>query len=601
MQEVPTMKPFPIALSHAAALAFFFTAVFAVTAVAAPRPRKSTAAVIFHDGTILTLDPAHPHVEAIAIGKGKILAMGSLSDVKRVRGKQTKLIDLHGNVLMPSLNDHHVHLLNIGLTLLNHQLHQALFLDLTKTKSEKEIAQLVAKRAAHEPKGAWILGNGWSQNAWGQENLPTRKLLDRAAPDNPVYLIRVDGHCGWANEAALREAGITSKTPDPPGGKIGRLPDGSPSGILLERANDLVLKHVPTPTDAQVTEAFRLATQALASHGITTVYDAGFLAYPGVVGLSVPLERYFHLLVKLDREHPLPIHVNLMVIAPTSLANEVLRNPKDRVLSPRLRVTHIKLFSDGALGSRSAALSHPYADDPSTRGVLRMTEPQMHAIVLRALAAGLGVATHAIGDRAIHDVLNVYQSVLQTHPDIAPGRLRIEHFSYAQASDFRRAAHLGILLAIQPGFVYPDAKGHEMEDSRVGPKNSERAYAWARLRKDGARLAGSSDDFSYPSPPLWNYYAAVTRQNPEGLPPKGWHPDQRLPRLFSLKLFTRLYPPAGGPPSSGELQTGAPSNLAILSANPLTVSKSEILKIKIRATLLAGRVTYSDGTLPDLR
>jgi predicted amidohydrolase YtcJ len=595
------MKTSPRPLFHAALRACCFAAIFAIAAAAAPRPQKSTATIIFHGGTILTLDPAHPHPQAIAIGHGKILAIGSMSHVEQTRGKGTKLVDLHGNVLMPSLNDHHVHLLNIGFTLLNHQLHQALFLDLTKTRSQEEIARLVAQRAARVPKGAWILGTGWSQDAWGQEKLPTRRLLDRAAPDNPVYLIRVDGHCGWANAAALRVAGITSKTPEPPGGKIGRLPDGSPSGILLERANELVLKHVPTPTDEQITEAFRLATQALASHGITTVYDAGFLAYPGVVGLNVPLERYFNLLKKLDQKHPLPIHVNLMIIAPTSLADEVLRNPKDRILSPRLRVTHIKLFSDGALGSRGAALSHPYADDPSTRGVLRMTEPQIRALVLRALAAGLGVATHAIGDRAIHHVLNVYQSVLQTHPGIAPGRLRIEHFSYAQAGDFRRAARLGILLAIQPGFVYPDAKGHEMEDSRVGPKNSDRVYAWARMRKAGARLAGSSDDFSYPSPPLWNYYAAVTRQNPQGLPPKGWHPDQRLPRMFSLKLFTRLYPPAGGPPSSGELQTGAPSNIAILSANPLTTPTPQILQIKIRATLLAGRITYSDGTLAALR
>jgi predicted amidohydrolase YtcJ len=595
------MKSFPRTFSGAAAVACFVAAVLSVGAAAAPPPQKATAAVIFHGGTILTLDPAHPHVEALAIGNGKILAMGSIKDVEEARGKHTKVIDLHGNTLMPSLNDHHVHLMNIGFTLLNHQRHQALFLDLTKTRSEQEIARLVAERAARVPKGAWILGTGWSQEAWGQETLPTRRLLDRAAPDNPVYLIRVDGHCGWANAAALHAAGITKTTPDPPGGKIGRLPDGFPSGILLERANELVLKKVPTPTDEEITEAFRLATQALASHGITTVYDAGFLAYPGVVGLNVPLERFFNLLKKLDQQHPLPIHVNLMIPAPTSLADEVMRNPKDRILSPRLRVTHIKLFSDGALGSRGAALSHPYADDPSTRGVLRMTEPQIRALVLRALGSGLGVATHSIGDRAIHHVLNVYQSVLQTHPGIAPGRLRIEHFSYAQAGDYQRAAHLGILLVIQPGFVYPDAKGHEMEDSRVGPKNSDRVYAWATMAKAGARLAGSSDDFSYPSPPLWNYYAAVTRQNPEGQPPKGWHPDQRLPRMESLKLFTKLYPPGGSAPSSGELRTGAPANLAILSANPLTVPEPEILKTKIHATLLAGRVTFTDGSLGSLR
>jgi predicted amidohydrolase YtcJ len=595
------MKRFLRAFSSPAAVACFVAALLSIAAAAAPRPQMATAAIIFHGGTILTLDPAHPRVEALAIGDGKILAMGSMSDVEKTLGKRTKVIDLHGNTLMPSLNDHHVHLLNIGFTLLNHERHQALFLDLTRTRSEQEIARLVAERAARVPKGAWILGTGWSQEAWGQETLPTRRSLDRAAPDNPVYLIRVDGHCGWANAAGLRAAGITKTTPDPPGGKIGRLADSSPSGILLERANELVLRHVPTPTDEAITEAFRLATEALASHGITTVYDAGFLAYPGVVGLNVPLERYFNLLKKLDQQHPLPIQVNLMIPAPTSLADEVMRNPKDRVLSPRLRVTHIKLFSDGALGSRGAALSHPYADDPSTRGVLRMTEPQIRALVLRALASGLGVATHAIGDRAIHHVLNVYQSVLQTHPGVAPGRLRIEHFSYAQAGDFQRAARLGILLVIQPGFVYPDAKGHQMEESRVGSKNSDRVYAWVTMANAGARLAGSSDDFSYPSAPLWNYYAAVTRKNPDGQPAKGWHPEQRLSRMASLKLFTQLYPPAGGPPSSGELQAGAAANIAILSANPLTVPESEILKTKVHATILAGRVTYSDDSIGNLR
>ena len=272
------MKFFSRAFPGAAATAFLFAAVLAIAAAAAPRPQKSAAAIIFHGGTILTLDPARPHVEAIAIANGKILAMGSMSDVEKTRDKQTKVVDLHGNTLMPSLNDHHVHLLNIGLTLLNHQRNQALFLDLTTAKSEQEIAPRVAERAARVPKGAWIFGTGWSQGAWGENKLPTRGLLDRAAPDNPVYLIRVDGHCGWANAAALRAAGITKTTPDPPGGKILRLQDGSPSGILLERANELVLEKVPTPTDEEITEAFRLATQALASHGITTVYDAGFLA-----------------------------------------------------------------------------------------------------------------------------------------------------------------------------------------------------------------------------------------------------------------------------------------------------------------------------------
>jgi predicted amidohydrolase YtcJ len=600
------MKIPPRALPGARLIAFLFAAALAVVSAAAAPPQsqnsqKDAAAFIFHGGAILTLHATRPRVDAIAIGNGRILAMGSMHDVERTRGPQTKIIDLAGKTLMPGLKDHHVHLLNIGLTLLNHQRHEALFLDLTATRSEEEVARRVAERAAHLPKGRWILGTGWNQGAWGSNALPTRKLLDRAAPHNPVYLIRVDGHCGWANEAALLAAGITKNTPDPPGGKIGRLPDGSTSGILLERANEAVLGKVPRPSNEEITEAFRLATHALAAHGITTVYDAGFLAYPGVVGLNVPLQPYLAQLRALDERDPLPIHVNLMIPAPSSLADYVLDHPAARRISPRLRITDIKLFADGALGSRGATLSHPYADDPSTRGALRMTEPEMKALVLRALAAGLGVATHAIGDRAIHHALNVYQSVLKTHPGIAPGRLRIEHFSYAQPSDFQRAARLGILLVIQPGFVYPDAKGHEMEDSRVGLKNSARVYAWARMARLGARLAGSSDDFSYPSVPLWNYYAAVTRKNPAGQPAQGWHPRQRLPRLTALKLFTRLYPPDGGAPSSGELNVGGAANLAILSADPLTVPESKMLATRVDATLLDGRVTFTDGALPNLR
>jgi len=570
-------------------------------AQAPSQPAK--ASLIFHAGEIVTLDPLEPRAEALAVTDGHITALGELAEVMVMRGPRTRMIDLRGRTLMPSLKDHHLHLLNIGFALLNQKKEGPWLLDLSAARSLEEVSRRVKERAAKAPKGSWILGTGWNQGAWGSGELPTHEALTRAAPENPVYLIRVDGHCGWANAAALRAAGITKSTSDPPGGAIARLADGAPSGILLERANELLLKIVPQPSDEDITEAFRLATHAVAAQGITEVYDAGFLAFPGVVGLNAPLEHYFDLLRKLDEQEPLPLRVNLMIPAPSSLAEKVLRNPKAFAASPRLRVTHVKLFADGALGSRGAALTHPYADDPDTRGVFRMTTEELKANVERALAAGLDVATHAIGDAAVGRVLDVYESILSSTPQLDPGRLRIEHFSYASAADFKRAARLGIILVIQPGFVYPHAAGHTMEGARLGEKNSERAYAWARLQALGARLAGSSDDFSLFPRPLWNFHAAVTRKNPEGRPADGWHPAERLSREASLRLFTGFIPPGGGPAkepagrsfSSGQLELGGAAGLVIVTRNPLTANEAEILQTEVAATLLDGRFTFDRG------
>jgi len=559
------------------------------------------ASLIFYGGEMLSLDPARAGVEALAVADGKILALGSKAEVMAARGPDTRLINLQGKTLLPSLKDHHVHLLNVGLALLNKQRGEGLFLDLSAARSQQEIAERVAQRAAKLPKGSWILGQGWNQGLWGSTKLPTHRVLSRAAPENPVYLARVDGHAGWSNAAALKAGGITTASPAPAGGAVLRLRDGSPSGVLLERANEPVLAVIPEPADEDIIEAFRLATRTLAARGITEVYDAGFLAVPGVVGLNRSFERYFELLRQLDAEEPLPLQVNLMVPAPSALADAVRERPEAFAVSPRLRVSHIKLFADGALGSRGAALSRSYADDPSTSGVHRMTLDELGKEVKQSLEAGLDVATHAIGDEAVSRVLTVYESVLSADAKLSPRRLRIEHFSYASAADRERAARLGVVLVIQPGFVYPGDDGRTMEDSRLGEERSEGAYAWRQLSEMGAVLAGSSDDFGELPHPLWNFYAAVTRKNPAGQPEEGWHPSERLDRDTSLRLFTALFPPGGEAVVESELRAGGPADLVILSGNPLTTKEEQLLQLKVHATLREGQVTFQDGSLEGLR
>jgi predicted amidohydrolase YtcJ len=552
--------------------------------------------IILHNGSVLTLEETNAQEEAVAIRDDTIVAVGRDPGVMALAGEGTRVIDLRGRTVMPALKDHHVHLFNVGLAVLNRQRKEQLFLDLSTAHSLDEIANRVAERAAAQPKGSWILGTGWSQIAWGTQELPTHHPLTKAAPDNPVFLVRVDGHGAWVNLQALRAAGIGRQTADPHGGRILRFEDGSPSGILLERAVEPVLGKIPEPPDEVIIKAFRAGARALAAQGITEIYDAGFLAFPGVVAMTARLERYYELLRRLDAAEPLPLRVNLMVPAPTTFGLDVLRNPRQYRPSARLGVTHIKLFADGALGSRGAALSRPYADDPSTQGVLRMTGDEMREEVRQALDAGLDVATHAIGDAAVARVVQVYGSVLQANPSVAPRRLRIEHFSVASPPDMRRAARLGVLLCIQPGFVWPGDDGLTMEDSRLGSDNSAGAYAWATLARMGAVMIGSSDDFTAPGPPLWNFYAAVTRENPAGRPPNGWHPDERLSRDAAIRLFTDLVQP-GGEYARGQLREGAPADLVILSGNPLAVPELEICSIRVNATIRDGQVAYSDGLI----
>jgi predicted amidohydrolase YtcJ len=556
----------------------------------------------FGGGTILTLDPARPRVEALTVRGGRILAMGGVDHVERGARGKVRRIDLGGRCLLPGFVDHHIHMLNIGFSLANDARGGALFMDLARPPSEEWIAERVAARAREQAGGQWLLGTGWSQNGWAMPAMPTHHRLTEAAPLHPVILARVDVHSAWVNQAALAEAGIGAGSPEPSGGQIVRLADGSPSGILVDRAYEPILARTPRPDDDLVREAFRRAADNLAARGFTRIYEAGFLEFPGLLSLGTDQEKYLELLIEEDAREPLPVEVNLMIMAPSDLAEKVVTSPERyRRLSPRIGVTHLKLHADGALGSRGALLSEPYYDAPCACGLFRTSPEVMRGWVERGLAAGLDIATHAIGDRANAVVLDVYEEALRTRPDVEPRRLRVEHFTFATREDMQRAARLGVVLAVQPNFVEPDEHGHVMEDIRLGPERAALAYAFGDLHRMGARLAGSTDDYTYVPNAVRNFFAAATRRTPIPGCDARWQPEQRLTRDESLRLLCRWYRPGGGEPEPGILAEGGRATFAVLSGDPLMVPEDDILGLQVCATVVDGRRTFDDGSLVERR
>ncbi|MBS1241133.1 MAG: Amidohydrolase 3 [Gemmatimonadetes bacterium] len=544
------------------------------------------ADLVLSGGPIVTLDSLSPSPRAMAIGNGRIVAVGD-SGLVSPAGSRGAVIRLAGAVVAPALIDHHVHLFNVGLVLLNDRDQGRLLLDLDGVTSQDDVARRVRARAATAAPGQWIVGGGWSQAAWGTEALPDNTVLNAAAPDRPVYLARTDGHAGWLNAKALSLAGITAATPDPYGGTIARGPRGAPTGILLERANELVTPLVPALSDDDVMAAFRIGAEALAARGVVEIYDAGVLPVPGLVALNTDFGRYLALLRRADSLDPLPLRINLMIPAPSALADSLLAAPDtSRVLSPGLRITHLKLFADGALGSRGAALTHPYADDPGTHGVTRMSVEQITELSLHAVDAGLGVAIHAIGDEAVKRALDACETVLGQRPGLDPTRLRIEHFSYAREEDFARAVRLGVVLSIQSNFNSAGTDRPTFGGMRVGEANDARVYAWNRLERMGALLAEGSDYFRRPAEALAGYVAALTLHNTIG--------DGRLDaeaRLVAYRMQATLFPPSGGPVTGG-IHPGGSADLVILSGNPMTVPRDSLAAIEVLATISRGRATW---------
>jgi predicted amidohydrolase YtcJ len=520
------------------------------------------ADLIVENARIYTVNPAMPSAKAIAVAGEKILAVGT--DVSSFAGPNTRRIDAHGAALIPGLIDSHGHMRGLGGLLESRELRHV--------KTVAEIAEYVKQQAAGRPAGEWVVGRNWDQTNWGGV-FPSAKDLDAVVADRPVFLTRVDGHAGWANSKALALAGIDDKTPDPAGGKILRDAQGKATGILVDRAQGLVRGKIPPPTYAQIKKQLELATAECARLGLTGVHDAGVS--------EADLRAYKELIA----EGKMPMRVWAMIGGEGPLWKQYLE--KGPEIGSYLTVRAIKLYADGALGSRGAALWQPYTDDKSNSGLMLTTKEDIERVAKQAVARGFQVCTHAIGDRANRTVLDAYAAALQGKND---KRFRVEHAQVISLPDFKLFADNSVIASVQATHATSDMR---WIDKRVGPDRVAGAYAWQRFLKAGVPVANGSD-FPVEEPnPMLGLYAAITRQDVTGQPPGGWTPDQRMSRAQALESWTLTGAYAAfEEKTKGSLEVGKLADFVILDHDIMTAPVLDIVKTKVRLTVVGGKVVY---------
>jgi len=500
---------------------------------------------------------------AVLIRDGKIVEVAPRKAFRLAPG--TEVIDLHGAHVLPGLCDAHLHLTGYGRSLEEVNLRDA--------RSWGEVVRRAQAAAAKLPPGAWLTGRGWDQNLWPSKAFPDREMLDRALPERPVLLRRVDGHAAVANALALRAAGIGRRTSDPPGGRILRRRDGTPTGVLVDGAVELALRAVPKPDDTTVERWILRSARALLEDGFVQVHDAGTTAQELAV------------LRRLDAGGRLPIRVYVLLDGSDDalLARELAR-PPSWAGPAMLRVGGVKLYADGALGSRGALLGSDYADDPGNHGLAVTPVERLRKVIRQASAAGYQVGIHAIGDEGVHRVLDLYAEL---GPAVCHRlRHRIEHSQVVRPEDVERYAQLGIVASIQTTHCTSDMP---WAPDRLGPLRVSWAYRWRSFVRAGVRLAGGSDAPVEDPDPRRGLYAAVTRQGPNGTPHGGWNPSERLTRAEALALFTTGAAWAGHCESwSGRVAQGCAADLTIVKEDPVTVRPRRLLDLQLLRTVVGG-------------
>lgn len=484
------------------------------TLIAAPAAGAADLLLDHVNGYTLDAAGKLQRFEAMLVDDGKVLATGK-REAMRERAGDAKVVDGHGLTLLPGLIDAHGHVMGLGT-----MKRQA---DLTSAKSLDEALSKVKAFASANAGSAWIVGRGWNQVVWKLGRFPTAKELDTVAGDRPVWLERVDGHAGWANSAAIKLAGVDRTTPDPAGGRIERDAEGHPSGVFVDSAMDLIAGKVPPLTPKQNAVALDAALAELASMGLTGVHDAGVDA--DTVALY---KRYAD-------ERRLTVRINVMIGGTGADFDALAANgPIAGYGGGFLDVRSVKLYADGALGSRGAALLAPYSDDAHNRGLLFHSPADLTAMIGKALAKGYQVGVHAIGDAANREVLDGFEAAFAKHGGRAL-RNRVEHAQVVALADIPRFKTLGLVASMQPVHATSDMN---MAEDRVGAERIKGAYAWRTFLDQGTVIAAGSD-FPVESPnPFHGLYAAVTRQDPSGRPPGGWYPGQDLTLVEAFRAFT---------------------------------------------------------------
>ena len=530
------------------------------------------ADLLVHNVNGYTLDSQGKlqHFQSLLVDQGKVVATGSDADLSK-RAGNAKVIDGHGHTMLPGLIDAHGHVLELG-----YARNQA---DLTGTQSLADALAKVKAYADAHPEARWITGGGWNQEIWKLGRFPTAKELDAVVPDRPVWLSRIDGHAAWANSAAIKLAGVSKTTKDPAGGRIERDTDGNPSGVFVDGATGLVDSKVPAATAKEKAAALDTALAEMARDGMTGVGDAG-----------IDLANY-KLYRQYADQHKLTARIYAM-IRDTGKDFDVISKggPLIGYGNDFLTVRTVKLFADGALGSRGAAMLAPYSDDPKNSGLLFMSPEVMTAKIDKAFGKGYQVAIHAIGDRANDEVLNSYAAAYKTHPQAVALRNRVEHAQIVSLQDIPRFTSLHLIASMQPTHATSDMN---MAEDRVGHERMKGAYAWQRFLKQGTIIAGGSD-FPVESPnPFYGLYSAVTREDHDGQPPGGWYPAQDMTFTEALRAFTLDAAYAEHAEKTlGTLEPGKWADFILLDHDVVKDAPSKIWNTKVLQTWVGGKQVY---------
>jgi predicted amidohydrolase YtcJ len=544
-------------------------AVMGLCALAAAQAAASTT--VLSAGHIVTMDPAQPGVQAMAFDDaGGILALGDRTALL-ARYPHARRIDVGNATVIPGLIDAHGHMSALGMTHLT--------VDLVGTRDKAEILRRLREFAAGLPSGAWLLGQGWDQNDWPRHDFPTAAELDAAFPDRPVWLGRVDGHAGWANSAAMRQ--VTRDLAgdwQPDGGRIVRDAQGRASGVFVDAAMALVDDVVPAPDDATVERALKLAMHDAVVHGLTGVHDAG-----------IPLSQ-LRIYQRLADRGEMPMRVTAFADGDSDALAWLCANGPYQHASHRLKMRTVKLYIDGALGSRGAALLQDYSDDAGNTGLLMMRPEQLRTVVGKARRCGVQVATHAIGDRGNRLVLDAYANALGNDATTLDHRWRIEHAQVLAPGDIARLAQLHVIASMQPTHATSDMPWAE---ERLGPRRIAGAYAWRQVRDSGARLALGSDFPVESVDPRLGLYAAATRMDADGRPPGGWRPEEKLTAYEALRGFTLDAAYAGFADNEvGSLAVGKRADFVVLAQDPLAVSPEALRELTVLSTYVDGKPVF---------
>ena len=543
-----------------------------VLVLAAAAAVPSLAATVIDNANGYTLDSKGKLLRFASLAfddKGRILAVGSAAQT-RAKAPHAKHIDLRGKTVLPGLIDAHGHVFGLG--------EQFIQLNLTGTASLGDALAATRTYAAANPQLTWLRGRGWNQEIWKLGRFPTAAELDGAVADRPVWLERVDGHASWANSRALQLAGITRDTPDPAGGKIVRDANGDATGLFIDAAQALVLKVMPRQSQAESRAFLDRALQEIAAVGLTSVHDAG-------VGVAEDA---------LYREYAdagkLSVRVYGMIGDTGADFDQLAKaGPLKDYASGSYVLRAVKLYSDGALGSRGAALLAPYSDEPKSHGLLFNTDADIGAKMDKAIKRGYQVNVHAIGDAGNRQILERYQQLLKD-PTSRGQRHRMEHAQVVDLADIARFKTIGIVPSMQPTHATSDMN---MAEQRVGPQRIKGAYAWRTFLKQGSRIACGSD-FPIESPnPFFGIHAAVTRQDAAGLPVNGWHPDQAMTLTEALRCFTLDAAWAGHQEKDlGTLEKGKWADFVVVDRDLFAIPAKDIHAIKVEQTWVAGRPVF---------